>query len=234
MRVIITSVGIGSVYPFGINRLVNEFNRVSPGYEIQTWANAYPPPVKAHLIENGYDYSPYRAKSMALKYALDSGADIAILMDASFIPIRPIEPLVDYIAETGYYLCQNGYNVGEWASDRCLREMEMERESAMAIEDVSSYCVGIRRECRELIDKWEESSAFRTIVGCHTNIGHQGRNIGWVSDDPRVRGHRHDQTVLSILAARLGYTKLVARPKFTAYDGYQTEQTVLVNKGIGL
>ena len=54
-----------------------------------------------------------------------------------------------------------------------------------------------------------------------------------MSTDQSVKGHRHDQTVLSVLAHRLKMDKLVERPRFTAYAGFETEETVLVNLGLG-
>ena len=42
-RVVICTVGIGGWYPRGVARMIEEFNRVSPGYEIQAWVNTLPP-----------------------------------------------------------------------------------------------------------------------------------------------------------------------------------------------
>jgi hypothetical protein len=85
----------------------------------------------------------------------------------------------------------------------------------------------------ELLKRWCWQDPRQVITGHHTNIGHKGRNVGFVSADPRVKGHRHDQTALSILAHRIGMDELIDRPKFTAYLGSETEETVLVNQGMG-
>ena len=237
MRVVICTVAIGGWYPRGVARMIQEFAHVSPGIEIQAHVNVLPFGAPANVVEEQYDYTAYCAKPFALAHARNTGADVAILLDASFFPIRNIHPLVDYIAQTGYYLCRNGYSVGEWASDRSLDRMNVSRNAAWSMEEVSSYCVGLNfadGRCTELLHRWCGYASDRlTFPGPHTSLWHDGRNKGFVSLDSRVRGHRHDQTSLSIVAHRLGMNKLCNRPRLTSYRGSETEETVLVNEGLG-
>jgi len=182
-------------------------------------------------------YTAYAAKPYLLQHVLlRDGPRVTILCDASFYAIRPLDPLIEHITRNGYYLCDNGYTVGEWASDRCLAHFGLSRDVAMAMPDCSSYCVGIDREnptAMELARQWCEHSVEATICGAHTNQGHRrSRNPGFVSGDPRCRGHRHDQTVLSIVAHGLGLLNWTHRPVYTAYKGYEDERTVLVAEGI--
>jgi hypothetical protein len=239
---VIAVVGIGGWYGRGIARLIQKFAENSPGYDILSWINTLPPGAPAGVIEDGRDYTGYCAKPFALKAAMDSGADVGILMDAAFYPIRPINPLAEHISRYGYYFCRNGFDVGSWCSDRALLRMGLTREEAFEIEEISSYCVGLdfhRPESRELLKQWCEMAADRlTFPGPHTNIGRADQNPGFpqrnpgnASPDPRVNGHRHDQTALSVIAHRLGMKKLIDRPQFTTYLGQETEKTVLVNKG---
>ncbi len=237
VSVIICCVAKGGWYGRGAARLINGMAEHCPGYEVRAHVNVKPFGAPAIVIEDGYDYTAYCWKPFALLDAMMADATIGILLDAAFFPIRHIGPLVEHIERTGYYLCRNGNNVGEWSSDRCLQAMSVTRENAFEIEEVSSYCVGLNfREprCAELLYKWCEHAADRqTFPGRHTYLGYEGRNPGGLALDRRVRGHRHDQTVLSILAARIGFCDLVNRPRFTAYAGSETEETVLVNQGLG-
>lgn len=242
-KVMILNVAIGGWYPRGLARMIQQFREVSPGYDITSWVNCYPPgtPTEAEYPQDGYNYRPYIAKPFAMAYALDQGADIAILLDAAFYPVRDIFPLVEHTAQVGYYLCRNGNMMGEWSSDECLRIMGLSRSQAMAIEEVSSYCVGLNFahhevafDCQTLAQRW--ALYWRAIPGPHTNECHateRGRNRGFCSKYPKVKGHRHDQSTLSILAHQCGMDKLIARPQFTAYLGQETEETVLVNHGMG-
>lgn len=238
MNVTICAVALGGWYPKGSARLIQEFERVSPGYTIQAHVNALPFGAPARVVEDGYDYTAYCAKPYALLEARAAGADIAILLDCAFYPIRPIITLVEHIAQQGYYFCKNGNSVGEWSSDRCLERMGMHRLEAMTIDEISSYCVGLNfadTRCVEILRRWCGFAGDRlTVPGPHSNMLVQpgGRNPGFVSADPRVRGHRHDQTVLSILAHRIGMRELSERPLYTAYLGHETDETVLVNQGM--
>lgn len=235
--VVICCLGVGGWYPRGVSRLIESIHRHSPGTEVQAWVNTYPFGAPGSVVEDGYEYGPYCGKPFALAAARFSGADIAILVDCAFYAIRSIGPLVDHIAQTGYYLCKNGNRVGAWSSDRCLDRMGVSREEAFTIEEASSYCVGLNfadGRCTELLYRWCGFAGDRlTFAGPHTSPLGDGRNRGHVSCDPRVKGHRHDQTVLSILAHRLGMRELCERPRFTAYLGSEDESTVLVNQGLG-
>lgn len=239
LKVLIATVAYGQRYAPLVARLISKFHEVSHGFDVLSWVNTLPPKAPSSVIEGGYDYTGYCAKPFALREAISQGADVAILMDAAFYPIREIHPLVDHIAQVGYYLCNNGFKIGNWASDKTLGQMGLLREDALKMNEASSYCVGINRhnqDAMNLVEQWCES--WRSFPGPHTNAnrtdqnpGFPKRNPGWCSDDQRVNGHRHDQTALSILAHRLKMTNFIDRPRFTAYENYATEQTVLVNKG---
>lgn len=236
MNVVVCCVGLGGWYPRGVARLIHSLGEYSPGVTVAAWVNCIPFGAPRLVCENGYDYTAYCAKPFALMSAQLNGADIAILVDAAFYAVRPISPLIDHIQQTGYYFCRNGNNVGEWSSDRCLERMGVDREEAFAFEEISSYCVGLNMNdgrCLELLQRWCGFASDRlTIPGPHSALYNgTGRNPGFVSKHPRVMGHRHDQTVLSVLAHRMGLQELVNRPKFTAYSGSETEETVLVNRG---
>ncbi len=232
MKVSIVTLGLGGWYPRGIARMIERFHQCSPGFTVSAWVNSYPFGAPGSVIEDGYEYGPYCAKPFALLEALTSHADIAILLDAAFYPIRSIHPLVDYIAQTGYFFCKNGNLVGEWSS---LDRMGVTRESALLMEEISSYCVGLNfgdGRAVELLQRWIGFGGDRlTFPGHHTSPHCDGRNKGFVSTDSRVKGHRHDQTCLSILAHKMGMNILVGRPRLTAYLGSETEETVLINHG---
>ena len=235
--VVICTIGYGGWYPAGVARLIQKFREVDHGKTIMAWVNTLPPGAPERVEVGGYSYTGYCAKPFALRAARDAGADIGILVDAAFWPIRKIDPLVEHIAGHGYYLCENGYRMGEWCKDGALKTLGLSRSEAMAIPEVSSYCVGLNfyhRVYRDALDEWCELALDGvTFPGPHTQSGQPGRNPGHVSDDPGVKGHRHDQTALSAITWRLGMREHIERPRFTAYDGHQTSETVLANRGMG-
>lgn len=233
-EVLIATIGIGGWYPAGVARLIQTLRVHSPGYEPVAWVNTYPDCLDLTRIVDGYDYGPYIAKPFALRHLRDRGAKIGILIDAAFYAVNSLDPLVEHIQREKYYLCRNGNNVGEWSSDECLKLLRLPREAAFGIEEISSYCVGLNftdERCNRLLDMWCALAGIPGIFdGPHSTVP-PGRNPGFVSADPRVLGHRHDQTALSITAHRLGMNALVERPRFTSYYGKESHETVLVNKG---
>lgn len=236
--VIIATVALGHWYPKGAERMLKEFERVSPGYKLWPFIDVIPSGAPLDMKRDGWDYTGYSSKPFALKATMDMGADIGILMDASFYPIRPIAPLVDHIAATGYYFCANGYNVGEWANDAILERYGVTRDEALTWPDLSSYCVGLdfrENRSRVALHMWCEDSLAGAFIGPHTNIGVHalGRNVGWCSNDPRCRGFRQDQSSLSMVAYKLGMTDFTPRPILTAYKGHEDERTVLICEGMG-
>jgi hypothetical protein len=217
--------------------MVNAFREVDPGRTVMAWVNILPPGAPQSVVVDGYDYTGYAAKPFALKAARDAGADVGILLDAAFWPIRKIDPLVEHIERTGYFLCENGYRMGEWCKDAALGPLGLTREEAMEISEVSSYAVGLNFHhdvCNKALDEWcRLATDGVTFPGPHTQMGRiDGRNAGHVSHDERVLGHRHDQTALSAIAWKLGMHERTPRPIFTAYDGSQDDRTVLVNRGM--
>lgn len=241
VKVIVCCVALNAHYPRLAARLIERFHAVSPGYEIQAWVNCYPPGAPGPVVVDGYDYGGYAAKPFALEYARQSGADVAILLDAAFFPIRPIQPMVEHIQRNGYYLCRNGFKLGEWSSDKIVDAFGLTRNAAFKIDEISSYCVGLdlqRPDNVKMLGWWCSMAATSDLFpGPHTATGQPGRNPGFVSTDPRVKGHRHDQSALSLICNRLGMNRLSDRPHLTAYHlGYggalPNESTVLVNHGV--
>lgn len=241
MKVVICTLGLGHHYPRGVARLIQEFHAHSPGYEIQAWVNTLPPGAPERVIEDGWDYTGYCAKPFAMLAAANSGADVVLWLDASVRPLRSIAPLVDYICANGYYMAPTGFTIGEWASDRCLEGLKLERGGWMDKPECASGIVGmdLRRDTPLRLLKW--SRLWRLFPGHHSNTRaadkkHHYRNVGHVSDDPRCSGHRQDQTVLSILAHQYGLTDFVPWPRFVAYaaghGGAANESTCLLIDGI--
>jgi hypothetical protein len=116
-----------------------------------------------------------------------------------------------------------------------MERMGQTRDKLFKMRECSSYAVGLNfadGRCHELLHRWCGFAGDRlTFPGPHTAEWGDGRNKGFVSVDKRVRGHRHDQSSLSVLANQMGMTEFVARPRFTTYLGHENETTVLVNQG---
>lgn len=242
MKVVISTVAYGGWYRKGLARMIERFDAVSPGFELQAWLNVLPPGTP-RVTKDGIDYTGYAAKPWALKYAMDSGADVALLIDCSVYPIRHIQPLIDLIWQTGYYLAPAGFTIGEWTNDEMLREFSLDRDRALTIPDVASGIVGFRCKlaARVAVDEWCDSTRRASFCDPHSNSmaadkKHHYRNVGLVSNDPRCSGHRQDQSALSLIAYQHRMTSLTPWPRFVAYQaghgGAADASTVLEIAGL--
>lgn len=250
MKVVICTVAYSGWYRRGLARQIREFERVSPGYELQGWLNVLPSGTPK-LVLDDVNYTGYAAKPWAMKYAMDSGAEVALLIDASVYPIKHIEPLIDFIWDHSYYLAPAGFTVGEWTNDTMLANFGLDRDHAMTIRDVASGIVGLKLgdpRIRSAVNRWCEATNQPGFAAPHSNSlaadkTHHYRNVGFVSYDPRCSGHRQDQSALSLIAHEYGLTELTPWPRFVAYQaGYSTvpgksgkadETTVLKIAGMG-
>jgi len=159
---------------------------------------------------------PFAFKPYAFREALSCGKELVLWLDSACVVVRKLDSLFKAIAEQGYVLFGNqNYTVGEWASDAALKRFDLSRERAMSIREVNAAAVGLNMgnpTALEFLAQWYEAAreglAFRGVPealgGPEDYAAVKGNRGNKVSADPRVRGHRHDQTVAGLLAHRLG------------------------------
>ena len=198
-------------YPESLNRLERSLRQVGFVGEFMCWRpGRYPEDCRAHKDV------PFAFKPYCLAEARRRGSDLLLWLDTSCVAVRSLEPLFDQIERDGYILFKNRrYRVGEWASDEALSVLGIGRDQAMEMPEVNGAAIGLNTSSHvshSFLEKWcrvaYEGVAFRGVSGqLRTQTDYQDvkwNRDGRVSSDPRVRGHRHDQTVAGILAAQLG------------------------------
>jgi hypothetical protein len=158
---------------------------------------------------------PFAFKPYCFEAARRAGLESVLWLDSSCIAIRPLDPLFEAIERRGYLLFRNGrHRVGGWASDQALALLGVSREEAMAIDEVNAAAIGLSMTdptALKFLTEW--LAAAQAVVPFR---GTTERLMSWkdyravkwnqdgrVSADPRVQGHRHDQTVAGVLAHRL-------------------------------
>lgn len=169
-----------------------------------TWPSAFP----------DHNKIPYAFKLAAWQEAIQKGYDIGLWIDASDYVIKPIDPILHYIRENGHILWNNGANIGTWSSDRSLRSFGITRDEAFQIAEVTGNIVGFdlrKPKNLQLIQEWTKYA----LDGV-TFPGPWHNKNGEASSDPRVRGHRHDQTALSFLAHKYKLN-CIEMPQFFDY-----------------
>ena len=209
MNPVIVNVGRGKWYPRGSERLKRTVERLNPGVPVLQWVDTYPPGSPTH------EQAPYGFKMAAINHAASLGYDVILWADSSMFCVRPLRPFFEAIKGHGHVLQVNGFKCGEWCSDAALERLEFAREEAWQIPDYTGCCMGF--------DVTNERTAeFLRLLTVEANDGVSFRgdwfnDKGQVSSDPKVRGHRHDQVVGSLLAHRLGLPLTTSENGFVQY-----------------
>lgn len=194
-----------------LERLAESLDRVRFEGERLLWRpGSFPAGCPEQLV------SPFAFKPFALDEARRSGVRFALWLDAGCVAIRSLAPIFRRIEVEGHVLFRNGsFRIGEWASDLALELHDLDREQALALPEVNAAAIGLDLEHPRsvaFLERWLDAArdgrAFRGVaepVRSAEEYGAVAANIGGrASRDPRVRGHRHDQTVAGILAQELG------------------------------
>lgn len=125
--------------------------------------------------------------------------DMMLWCDASTWAVRDLEPIWQAIEEDGYVFFQHGHKIGTWTNDCTLDAFNWTRDQAMQREMLSSGIWGV--DLRRYIGRALHSGFFNGQSYFHGAWNNDARTE---SQDPRCKGHRHDQSILSILAWEYG------------------------------
>lgn len=235
MRAIVNYAS-GQWYPAGQERLARSIAEHSPGITVlgyPTCGGVDDAPTHQEI--------PYAFKPLCMLQALDRmmhglsfdfGNDLStatlLWCDASVWAIKDIAPLFEHIEREGHAFFHSGFNVAQYTNDATLDEFDILREEAKGIDMISSGCFGLdmrRLESRVLLAFWQKKSYL--FSGAWNN------NSRSESKDPYCQGHRHDQSVLSLLAYYKAMGCLPHKGSFFEYDSDQPgENCCLVARGM--
>jgi hypothetical protein len=173
--------------------------------DILFWTNELPP------NSPNQEESPWAFKVFAFLEAKKRGYDLALWLDSSAIVIKPLTKIFKIIKNRGYYLFSENFSkVGEWSSDIALNNFNITREKAFQINEVYAYCLGLNfrnKEALSLLNEWHkkaiDGTTFRGLGREYSYKDSLNNDKNIISEDSRVKGHRHDQTALSIISHKL-------------------------------
>ncbi len=144
---------------------------------------------------------PYAFKLYAIEHARFRGYDTVIWLDSPNRMVSPIDEWLPKISSVGVYLQRDGFVCGEWVNDNCLNYFGVSRDEAMDIPNI--YASIMAFDFRNPIavtffEKWKAACAAGAFRGNAKN------DTKSESQDPRCRGHRHDQSCAEIIAYQMG------------------------------
>ncbi len=145
---------------------------------------------------------PYAFKAYAFKRAKELGYDLVLWCDAALWAVKDITPVFYHIEKNGYLLYRNGWTSGEWCADSALRPLGITREQSFEYPHLMACQMGLNFNDEKANEFFEEY--FRMAQEGDSFKGAWSNEINQCSNDPRVLGHRHDQTVGSIIAWDMG------------------------------
>ena len=215
----------GEWYPKGQQRLIDSLKKVNFDGDVLTFTE------EQEINCPPHNKVPYGFKPYAIKYAIELGYELILWCDASIWAVKPIEPIFEEIEKNQYCFFHNTIT-GPFSSDASLKSFGITREEAFNIPMLIGGCIGLNMTtdiCKEFFKRWlEKANDGVTFPGCWHN------NNNEVSNDPRVRGHRHDQTAASIIAYQLDMKFII--PHFTYFQYYQnpTNNTYAMNPDMSL
>ncbi len=182
-----------------------------------TWRDTLP------LFSPPHELIPYAFKAWALKAAAEAhGATTLLWCDACMLPVKPLGPIFELIEQQGYFIMNNGWINGEWTADSAYSDLKVTREENWKIKHVVAGIFGVNLKSEvgcQILSEYFRLANTKAFCGPTWNANHPKyrRNRGaYPCGDETVRGHRHDQTSLSVIAWRFG-CRLIDGPEIFAY-----------------
>jgi hypothetical protein len=159
---------------------------------------------------------PYAFKAWAMKKAIEAGYENIIWMDAAVYATKDITPLIQHIEKHGYIFFDNiGYSVGDYTSDACLDKHKWTRKKAFGAKMIMACLMGINVHSEEAMSWFQQY--FEAANDGVSYLGAWSNHNGEVSDDLRVKGHRHDQSVASMIIHDMGLNITNGQDTYFAY-----------------
>lgn len=225
----IITLGIGKRYERGVDRLESLVYSLKVGADFYGYKK-YPDGIPTH------EEIPYGFKYFLIKQKLDEGYKRVLWLDSSVL----ITDNLDWLWEKDIMIINNTHDLGRYSSDKCLEYFKMNRKTAYNIISILGGLIMFEKKYYYLINKMCELAKSKiTFEGSHSNINNE------VSTNSKVKGHRHDQSVLTILIQntdieplpnstilnydsheRCDYTKYINKYKFIVDRNYVYDNTL--------
>lgn len=242
----IVTVATGAHYIRGQERLTEWC--AANGEDYVNWRDRLPPGSPDH------SHVPYAFKAFALQNAVEQGFTTLLWADSCIIPVKPLLQLWKRIEREGYWIGYGGWTNYEWTADSAYADLfpdpwnitwSLARTVNREIPHVvaTSFGLSVKHPTgRAILDEYLRLAKTRAFCGPWINSNHAQHNATPNDRLPRVgpcgpadvRGHRHDQTALSVIAWKQA-CKLTSSPEVFAYGKLGDEidsRTILLADGL--
>lgn len=191
---VVVSVGVNGREKYGDHAYLLKKSLQSMKIQNEIWVNDYPPNSPSHQV------CPYAFKYFAIKNALDKGYKKILWLDSICNICGKTDELMSILEDKKYFLPPDGWYVGQWCKDDALAPLGITREEAFTIPVLAAKHMGFNFNDERNIKFLEKFKYFIDFDSGNLLRGSWTNKNQEVSKDSRVLGHRHDQTVLSVIA----------------------------------
>ena len=196
--IIVVSVGINGREKYADHALRLKASCDAAGIQNRIWINKYPDHSPLH------QNCPYAFKYFAIKNVLNEGYKKIVWLDSICKICGKTDELNSILDNKKYFLPPDGWYVGQWCKDEALSPLEVTRDEAMTIPVLAAKHMGFNFYDDRNLRFLERFKYFIDYDSGNLLRGSWTNNNKEVSQDSRVLGHRHDQTVLSVIAWKFG------------------------------
>lgn len=174
----------------------------------------------AHIGSKLHNEVPYQFKAMAIEKARQEYGNLILWCDSPVYAKKNIDEVFKYIDKNGFLFFDNiGYSVGDYTSDICLQHFGIDRNQAFQIPMVMACVMGFDFDNAIAVQIFEEYLQLAKEETLYK--GSWSNNNCEVSSDLRCKGHRHDQSVISLILHKHGIKPLHAQSSFFAYETHR-------------
>ena len=228
----IVTCGVGKWYPRGVGRMASSYYATKSFEQTDTAFVSVSSVNEQHLPDYLPPHSkqPYAFKPCLLMHTLRNDPQINRLLwlDASCWFVRSPAHLFGAF-NCGYFI-SDGWTVGQWCSDAARDILDLTYEEACKIPLLWAAAVGFDTRNETSMRVLEEWHRYATKTDAFK--GSWSNQNGEVSSNPNVLGHRHDQTILSVLVHRAGLPTVPAGTALVKPVAGRADDTVVCAQGM--
>lgn len=161
---------------------------------------------------------PYGFKPKSIDKVRGKGEDVILWCDSPVYAKKNIRPVFDHIKEHGYLFFDNiGFSLGDFTNDATLEYFGITRDESWNIPMIMACVMGFDFSNPLVTHIYQIYADVANLL----YPGEWTNTMGTESKDMRVRGHRHDQSVMSCIIHKNGLKITNAQQTFFAYESHR-------------
>lgn len=149
---------------------------------------------------------PYAFKQYSIKKAIDLGYESILWCDSPIFAVKDLSGIFSHIEDAGYVMFDNiGHTLGMWTNDKALNHFGVTREQAMTMKMTMACCQGFYTKA-----KFSVRMALKEYI-----------DLAYELNPGEWSNHRHDQSLISLLAHKYGLEILNGQQTFFMYEDHR-------------